>query len=179
MTRTLLIRVLAPALAVTLLGGCVSGYNYRADGGGYYYGRPSVQYQYYGGYGYYPYSLHPYGVYSYGHYPYRYYRPHRPYYSYPRYPYYPVYPHRPPVSGKPPSHRPGDGHGKAPWRDLDRIEREKRRPRLDTPAPRQVGQQVGPTPSAQPRPVQPRATYQPRPRSTERQDAKRIREIEP
>ena len=41
------------SLAATVLAGCVTDYNYRGHGGSgdYYYGRPSVEYRYYGGYG--------------------------------------------------------------------------------------------------------------------------------
>ncbi|MCF7221740.1 hypothetical protein [Marilutibacter chinensis] len=158
MAHTLLSRVLAPALAVALLGGCVSDYAYRSDGGGYYYGRPSVEYRYYGGYGY-PYG---YGGYGYGYRPYGYpygyhYRPYYP--GYPYYPYRPPY-HRPPY--KPP-HRHDDDRGKPPWRDLDRISREHRdrnepRPRivprgdLTRPAP-PMSRPLPPNRSSGPRPV--------------------------
>lgn len=145
MARTLLSRVLAPALAIALLGGCVSDYAYRSDGGGYYYGRPSVEYRYYGGYGGYGY---PYGYQPYGYYPYGYYH-RRPYY--PGYPYYPTRPpyHRPPPRPPyEPPHRPDNDNDrdKSPWRDLDRIEREHRA-RRDPRPPQAVPQ----------RPAMPRA----------------------
>lgn len=47
--------LLLPALAAALLGGCVTGYDYRGGTGDYYYGQPSVDYQddgYYSPYGY-------------------------------------------------------------------------------------------------------------------------------
>ncbi|MFC3815434.1 hypothetical protein [Lysobacter sp. GCM10012299] len=99
-------KLLVPAFAALLLAGCITDYGYRGYGGAgdYYYGRPSVEYRYYGGYGgyyggwggYYPYAT-PYGYGGYG-YPYRYAYPYRygygpygypgyraPYYNYPRY----------------------------------------------------------------------------------------------
>ena len=46
-------KLLLPALAVAMLGGCVtSGYEYRGDNGDYYYGQPQVEYRDYG----YPYG---------------------------------------------------------------------------------------------------------------------------
>ncbi|HET6434225.1 MAG TPA: hypothetical protein VFG18_00715 [Xanthomonadaceae bacterium] len=61
-------RLLFPALAASVLAGCVTGYQYRAGPGDYYYGQPEVEYRgsvYYGsgypyGYGYYGYG-NPYG----------------------------------------------------------------------------------------------------------------------
>lgn len=171
MARTFLTRALLPALAVALLGGCVSDYAYRSDGGGYYYGRPSVEYRYYGGYDYYPYGYYPYGYYShyrrpyypgYPYYPVRPYPPYRPPHHHPRPPY------KPPVGTRPP-HRPDNDRDKAPWRDLDRIEHEQRA-RRDRPAPRMVPQQVSP-PRADARP--PRAappTHRDRGPRTERRE---------
>ena len=51
-------KLLLPALLVSMLGGCATSYYYRdaGNGGGYYYGDPSVDYNYYGGYGYYGYG---------------------------------------------------------------------------------------------------------------------------
>ena len=82
-------KLILPALAATMLAGCVTGYTYRGAGGGgdYYHGQPSVEYRYYGGYG--GYYGYPYGYGGYGYYgyPYRY-----GYYGYPyAYPRYPVY----------------------------------------------------------------------------------------
>jgi hypothetical protein len=53
MIRKILIPSLATALAAALLGGCVSGYQYRDGAGDYYYGQPQVEYRDYGygGYG--------------------------------------------------------------------------------------------------------------------------------
>jgi hypothetical protein len=44
-------KLLLPALAAALLAGCAT-YGYRDGRGDYYYGQPSTQYRYYGGYGY-------------------------------------------------------------------------------------------------------------------------------
>ncbi|WP_199268748.1 hypothetical protein [Cognatiluteimonas profundi] len=102
--------LLLPALAAALLGGCVTGYDYRGGAGDYYYGQPSVDYQddgYYSPYGYggygYPggwsgmigYGMGYGGGYGYGGYPYGY-----PYgYGYP-------YTPRPPVIVVRPDPRP-------------------------------------------------------------------------
>lgn len=127
-------KLLIPALAIATLAGCATGYSYRGGNGDYYYGQPSVDYRYYGGYGY------GYGGYGYGQ---SYYVDvfGRPVYGYP-YGYYggryPSYPHhgqgprpRPPHGhdgdhdgghdGPPPSnggHRPGN---RPPWRDIGRT----------------------------------------------------------
>ncbi len=64
MIRKLLSPSLATALAAALLGGCVSGYQYRDGAGDYYYGQPQVEYRDYGygGYGGYGgYDNSPYG----------------------------------------------------------------------------------------------------------------------
>ncbi|MFC3550777.1 hypothetical protein ACFOLC_07060 [Lysobacter cavernae] len=149
-------KLLLPVLAATLLAGCVTDYTYRGNGGrgDYYYGRPSVDYRYYGGYygGYYP---------SYG-YPYRYGGgyPYRYGYGYPYrnpYPYYHGGHPRPPVvrpprpgTGTPPPYRPDSG--KAPWRDLDGLRRQgegggRMQPRQAGPAP----SRPAPRPSSAPR----------------------------
>ncbi|HVR81251.1 MAG TPA: hypothetical protein VHF02_04085 [Luteimonas sp.] len=122
-------KILLPALAIAMLGGCVtSGYQYRGGNGDYYYGQPQVQYRDYGspygsmGYGYpggwsgsfgfqhgyggygFPYGGYggygyPYG--GYGGYGY----PYGGYYD----PYRHYYPRRPPVIVvRPPRH--DDGH---------------------------------------------------------------------
>lgn len=113
-----------PLLAAGLLAGCVSDYTVRGGGGPgtYYYGRPSVDYNYYGGYGGYygpGYGYYPYGE-SYrfrygGYYGNPYYGGYGyPYYGYPRH-YYPNRPHRPnPPSNNPPRPR---SDGGIPWRD--------------------------------------------------------------
>ena len=131
-------KLLVPLAATLLLGGCVTGYGYRAGAGDYYYGQPSTQYRYYGSYPYYggvggyPY----YGGYgSYG-YPYRYGYgyPTRPYYYRPGYPYHghPYRPHypRPPVTGTPnpdpnPDYRPPRDRDGSPWRNLDQLRRRQ------------------------------------------------------
>lgn len=126
-------KLLLPALLTGLLGGCVTGYEYRADGGGYYYGQPQVEYRYHdyypGYYGYYPYSGY------YHRYAYPYYYGHYPYYRY-GYPYGYPYRHghkprpRPPVTGTPdpdPGHR--DDSRRPPWRDYT----NRRRPQVATP----------------------------------------------
>lgn len=123
-------RLLLPALAAGLLGGCATGYSYRGGVGDYYYGQPSVEYRYYGvpygGYG-------PYGYYGYPGYnylPYGYYG----YWNNYGYPYYYVPIDRP--DQPPDSDPPGDGSGdpdapppppttdtlspaRPPWGDVD------------------------------------------------------------
>ncbi|TQD40893.1 hypothetical protein, partial [Marilutibacter aestuarii] len=142
-------KLLLPALTVALLGGCVSGYGYRPAGsGGYYYGQPSVEYRYYGGYGY-PYGGSRYGYYNYNRPGWGY-----PYYGYPGYyprppivvrpPHRPDHPHKPDHPGRPdrPDHPDvGDGGNRPPWRDLDNINRREVRP------PRMVPQQPVSRPS--------------------------------
>lgn len=160
-------KLLLPALAATLLAGCVTGYTYRGHGGSgdYYYGQPSVEYRYYGGYGY-GYGYPGYGGY-YG-YPYRYGYPSRygwygyPYYSYPRYPHY-RYPYR---YDRHPDYRPdrprhdGGSRGNGPWTGVEdirrRVEQSQSRPpssgampRSSMPAPRQI--QPAPRASGEPR----------------------------
>jgi hypothetical protein len=126
-------KLLLPALAAAVLGGCVTGYDYRGGSGDYYYGQPTVDYDYYGGYyGYgYPGWHGSLGFgYGYGGYPYYGYGGY-PYYGYPYYP--PVIivrpdpprpdhggPHRPDerspgLSREPVSSRvPGNGHYRVP-----------------------------------------------------------------
>ena len=135
-------KVLMPAVAMALLGGCVTPYPYQYTGGSgdYYYGQPYVEYRdyggYYGGLGYgYPYGWYGsvgfggyYGYPFYG--PYRYWGGGYPYwggyggYGYPyTWRYYP-------------DHRPGGGHHhdddhsdggghpdrpQPPWRNLDDL----------------------------------------------------------
>lgn len=137
-------KLIVPALAAGLLAGCVSSYNYRAGQGDYYYGRPSVEYRYYGAPygGYYGGFYGGYG-YGYGGYPYRYYgSPYRygyygyPHYGYPHRPYRPYIPPPPRPGGHPPHHSGGGDYrpdnGKAPWRDLDGLRRSQQ-PRLQQP----------------------------------------------
>lgn len=73
------------ALAALTLGGCATGPYYRSGAGDYYYGQPTVDYNYYG-YGGYGYGGGGYYGYGYG-YPYSYYGYGYPYYGYA----YPVY----------------------------------------------------------------------------------------
>lgn len=138
-------KLMIPLLAAGLLAGCVTDYTARGGGGPgtYYYGRPSVDYNYYGGYGggYYGpgYGYYPYGE-SYrfrngGYYgnPYYGYYGNPYYYGYPRY-YYPNRPHRPnrpnpPTSGNPPSR----GDGGLPWRDTRPVGGGAWGPRNDNP----------------------------------------------
>jgi hypothetical protein len=155
---------LLPVLAASLLAGCVYGeYAYRGGTGDYYYGRPYVDYGYYGGYygGYYPYGYYRYGYpyaypyrYGYGYgYPYGYY-PYRPYYPY-RHHHHHSRPggviHPDPDRGSP--HR----SDRAPWRDLGRIPRG------------QVGQS-GPSGDVRAPSVQPRVAMPPRSASEPRRD---------
>jgi hypothetical protein len=164
-------KLLIPALAATLLAGCITDYGYRGYGGSgdYYYGRPSVEYRYYGGYGggyggyyggwggYYPYA-YPYR-YGYG-YPYRYAYPYRhgygpygypgyraPYYNYPRYR----------------GHGGGHGYGNGYYNNGN----HPNRPGWSGQGPRpQPGVQPGPRPGGRPgsavRPTDPNASNEPR-----------------
>lgn len=124
------ILVLAP---VVLLAGCVtSDYRYREDnGGGYYYGTPSVEYREvtpypyggygYGGYGYYgPYRSYPgpYGYRRYGHDPYYGYG----IYRYSPYGYWRGDPYRY-VPRRPRSVDPTPDRSRSPWRDFDELRR--------------------------------------------------------
>ena len=121
--------MLLPVAFAALLAGCVTtDYRYREDnGGGYYYGTPSVEYRelgpypydaygYYGPYRYaYPgaYGYRHYGYGSYGYtrgYPYRYYVP--------RY-------HGAP-DGRPRTVDPTPDRPRSPWRDLDEVRRRQR-----------------------------------------------------
>lgn len=171
------------------LSGCAT-YDYVGSGsGGYYHGSPQVQRSYpygypSGSYGY-PYGTYGYGSYGYG----GYYGGQYGNYGYP----YPVYRpaqrpphngHRPPPKGNghvPP--RPGNGQppangsGKAPWRDLDRLQRPQPRPgradarpmQRNAPAPRAV---------APARPAMPqRAAPERRPSQTRRDP--NLRQVEP
>lgn len=142
------LRVVLPAVAAALLAGCVtSDYRYREDnGGGYYYGTPSVQYRErspypygpypygYGGYG--PYGAYgPYGSYRYWHpSPYYGYRdPYYGYYGYYGYPYggYPYgYPYRHVEPRRRVAPRPDTtpDRPRSPWRDLDNLRRRQPTP---------------------------------------------------
>jgi len=125
-------KLVLPAIAAVLLSGCVTDYAYRGGAqGDYYYGRPSTQYRYDGGYGAYPYG---YGRFGYGYpysYPYGYYGSPWGYGGYHNYPYYRPYLRRPPLihprpDGTPPQHRRDDRP--PPWRNYNEL----RRPRADS-----------------------------------------------
>ena len=79
-------KFLLPAVMAATLAGCATGYTYRSGNGDYYYGQPSVEYRYYGGYGPYGYGRYYgngyYGSIGYGYSPYGY-GWGRPYYGYP------------------------------------------------------------------------------------------------
>lgn len=117
-------KLLLPAVAATLVAGCVTtDYGYRGGRGDYYYGQPYSEYRYHGGY--YPYGAYPYGYY--GRYPYGAYG--YPYYGYPyggyyRYPYY-GYPHSHPTYPRPPQSGDADRDRPAPWRNYDEIIRRR------------------------------------------------------
>jgi hypothetical protein len=104
-------KLLLPALAAAVLGGCVTGYDYRGGSGDYYYGQPSVDYDYYGGYygGYgYPGWHGALGFgYGYGGYPYYGYGGY-PYYGYPYYPPVIIVRPDPPEPGRGGPHRPDE-----------------------------------------------------------------------
>lgn len=123
-------KLLLPAIAVALLGGCMTdGYSYRQDRGDYYYGQPSTDYRHYGS----PYGYGG-GYYGGGYYGSGYSRHGYPYYGSPYgYHRYPRGYYRPPVVIRP---RPDGGHHpdrddhdddnrKAPWRDYERLQRER------------------------------------------------------
>lgn len=180
-------KLLLPAVAIALLGGCVTGYDYRGGRGDYYYGQPRTEYRYHG-----------YGAYGYG-YPYdsRYYG--RGYYGYPYnygYPYYPgygggYYP-RPPIVVRPP--RPGhpghgggdddrpphhdDGDDRAPWRNLDDLRRRKQGPEPGISRRVEPSQPMAPMPRPAVRPSAPppRPAVQPR-RSSGSSMGDRLREV--
>jgi len=156
-------KILLPALAIATLAGCATGYSYRGGNGDYYYGQPSVEYRYYGGYGYggsigygfgQGYYLDVFGRPVYG-YPYGYYGG-----RYPSYPYghgpRPRPPHGPGHDGHDGGHDGSPGQGghrpgnRPPWRDIGRMrdrddheqDRSRRfgqpdvQPRMQQPGPR-------------------------------------------
>ncbi|CAG4967713.1 MAG: hypothetical protein LOX98_07300 [Lysobacter sp.] len=149
-------KLLLPAVAIALLGGCMTGgYSYRQDRGDYYYGNPGTDYRYYDPYGRYSDRYYGSGYYGSGYYS-RYYG-HPGYYRYPYgYHRYPNGYYRPPVVVRP---RPDDGHDggghhrdddrTAPSRNLDRLQRERIN-RTPTPI---VQQQRRPQPAAVARPA--------------------------
>lgn len=144
---TMIRKFLLPALALAMLGGCVtSGYQYRGGNGDYYYGQPQVEYRDYGypygGFGYgYPGGWtgsfgwgyghgDPYGYYG-GYYdPWRYYTPYRrPYHHHQD-------DHDDANAGVPPVDQGEDNdHRPPPWRDFVRV-----RPPGVTPLPQQPQQ---------------------------------------
>ena len=142
--QTMIRKLLLPAVAIALLGGCMTGgYSYRQDRGDYYYGNPGTDYRYYDPYGRYSDRYYGSGYYGSGYYS-RYYG-HPGYYRYPYgYHRYPNGYYRPPVVVRP---RPDDGHDggghhrdddrTAPSRNLDRLQRERinRTPRASEAAP--------------------------------------------
>ena len=154
--QTMIRKLLLPAVAIALLGGCMTGgYSYRQDRGDYYYGNPGTDYRYYDPYGRYSDRYYGSGYYGSGYYS-RYYG-HPGYYRYPYgYHRYPNGYYRPPVVVRP---RPDDGHDgggqhrdddrKAPSRNLDRLQRERIN-RTPTPI---VQQQRRPQPAAVARPA--------------------------
>lgn len=157
---TMIRKLLLPAVAIALLGGCVSaGYSYRQGRGDYYHGAPSVEYRYYGGsgygwpqpYGYYGsfYRSHGYGLgygypYGYGHYG----DPYRNYYSYPyRSPYHrPHHQPRAQPTVEPQVDTTPDGN-RSHWRELDRL---RRRDRADLNTPIAPRADMAPQPRSQP-----------------------------
>lgn len=202
MLRDTIRKLLLPAIAVAMLGGCMtSGHSYRQDGGGYYYGQPSTEYRYYGSpygiydrayrYGYPGYSSYRHGYGGFGAY---YGSPYfgSPYFGSP-YRHYtgPYYPYRPrPVIVVPP--RPNDptappprdrGDRRPPWRNLDELGRRQRGdPPLSEPSPAMLA--PGPTALMPPRPVMERPmTQRPGPEPSEpairrSREQERDREIE-
>ena len=170
--RAMIRKLLLPALAATMLAGCITGYTYRggAGGGDYYHGRPSVEYRYYGGYGGGYYGGYPY--YGYGGYwgsPYRYGYGY-PGYVYPRYPVY-RYPYR---YDRHPGHYPHgpqwNGHGPRPGQSWNGP-RPGQGWNGQGPRPGQSGAGPRPNPGIQPPRVDapgPRVQTAPRPRSMNR-----------
>jgi hypothetical protein len=114
-------RLLTALLATAALSGCAT-YDYAGGSapGGYYYGRPSVEYYgpYGGGYGYGSYGYGGYGGYGYGggygYSPYGYYGGYYPYY-----PYRPHRPHHPRPDHNDDQPPPSQGGRPPPWRRPD------------------------------------------------------------
>jgi hypothetical protein len=159
-------KFLIPALAIAMLGGCVtSGYEYRGGNGDYYYGQPQVEYRDYGspygrfGYGYpggwsgsfgwgYGYG-DPYGFYG-GYYdPWRYYTPYRrPHHRDHHGDHDHNHDHDDDQAGTPPTQPDGNGHRPPPWRDFVRVPPPGKRP---PPVPQQRRDYVAPTLRPMPR----------------------------
>lgn len=168
--RIMLRKLLLPALAAMLLAGCVTDYAYRghAGRGDYYYGQPSVEYRYYGGYGYGGYYGYPYGAYGSWGYPYGYGAPYpyrygySPYYGYPRYRHYNGHPYRydhdnrPHQGNRPYQGRPRNG-GNGPWTGVDDLRR-----RIDQSAPPSSGAMPRSSVPQPTRSAPPRAMSEPR-----------------
>ncbi len=126
---TMIRKLLLPAIAVALLGGCMTGgYSYRQDRGDYYYGQPGVDYRHYGGAGGYYDGYYGYGSGYYGN---SYYGRGYPYYNGGYRRGYPYGYYRPPVvvhprpDGDNGHHQDRDDDQKAPWRDYERLKRER------------------------------------------------------
>jgi hypothetical protein len=163
---TMIRKFLIPALAIAMLGGCVtSGYEYRGGNGDYYYGQPQVEYRDYGspygrfGYGYpggwsgsfgwgYGYG-DPYGFYG-GYYdPWRYYTPYRrPHHRDHHGDHDHNHDHDDDQAGTPPTQPDGNGHRPPPWRDFVRVPPPGKRP---PPVPQQRRDYVAPTLRPMPR----------------------------
>ena len=141
-------KLLLPAVAAVLLGGCVTdGYQYRDGPGDYYYGTPSVDYRHYGS---------PYGYYgSPGYYYRRGYGLYGGFYDYPYYPYYPRYYYRPRPNpgddGSGPAPDRSDNDRPAPWRDLDELRRREEQRFEPAPSVRRVVPRTNPAPRVTPR----------------------------
>lgn len=174
-------KILATAtlLATTALGGCVTYDHVGRDApGGYYYGRPTVEYyDPYGGYSPYGGGVSVYGRYGYGGYygGYPYYGHYGPYYPYYR-PHHP--PPRPPRPGDDTPNPPTSGPSKRPppWRDpTNGAYRESgqvmipprfRQPAVPAPSSPQVRREAPSSGVSRPSP-QPRSEVA-RPRAAER-----------
>lgn len=171
-------KLMIPLVAAGLLAGCVSDYTVRGGGGpgSYYYGRPSVDYNYYGGYygpgyGYYPYGesyRYRYGGY-YGSPYYGYGYPGYYGYGYPRY-YYPNRPGRPHQPNPPSTNPPTRPDGGLPWRDTRPVGG-------GAWGPRNGGQVAVPQPRSMPQPqmMTPRMPSAP---STRRDGGRAWRDVE-
>ncbi|MGY0557474.1 hypothetical protein [Lysobacter sp. A421] len=123
-------KLILPLSAMALLGGCMTGgYGYQQARGDYYYGQPTTDYRYYNQYdgysshrypGYYGGAHYGNGYYGNGYnrsYPYGYYRP----------PVIVVRPGHNNNNGNNGNHtpRPDTDRDRAPWRDYERLQRER------------------------------------------------------
>lgn len=146
-------KLLLPAVAVALLGGCVSaGYSYHQGRGDYYHGAPSVEYRYHSPYPYGYYGSSRFGGYPYA-YPYgyrQYYDPYGYYYGYPYgYPYGNPYYYRRPVIHVQPRVDPTPDIDRSHWRDLNRL---RRREHPDVNVPQAPSPMATPQPQLDPAP---------------------------